>query len=133
MHPARRLIQSQVRQLFGTAEGDVPSEDPPGDAGLFGPGSACWRVHGDFTSMMIGGVSALLLQMLHPAALAGVWDHTDFRRNMTGRLRRTANFIAGTTYGPTVEALGLIDRVRAIHDRVEGETTDGTHYSANDP
>lgn len=133
MHPARTLIQRQVRQLFGRAEGEIPTDDPPGDAGLFGPDSACWRVHGDFTSMMIGGVSALLLQMLHPAALAAVWDHTDFRRDMTGRLRRTANFIAGTTYGPTERALGLIDRVRAIHDRVEGQLPDGTPYAANDP
>lgn len=133
MHPARTLIQRQVRQLFGRAEGEIPADDPPGDAGLFGPDSACWRVHGDFTSMMIGGVSALLLQMLHPAALAGVWDHTDFRRDMSGRLRRTANFIAGTTYGPTDTALALIDRVRAIHDRVEGRLPDGAPYTANDP
>jgi uncharacterized protein (DUF2236 family) len=48
--------------------------------------------------MMIGGVSGLLLQMLHPAVLAGVWDHSDFRADMHGRLRRTAKFIAVTTY-----------------------------------
>ena len=51
------------------------------------------------TSMMVGGVAGLLLQMLHPAVLAGVWDHSNFRNDMHGRLRRTARFIALTTYG----------------------------------
>jgi uncharacterized protein (DUF2236 family) len=92
-----------------------------------------WRVHGDFTTMMVGGVSALLLQMLHPAALAGVWDHSDFRRDMAGRLRRTARFLGGTTYGSRAQALELISRVRAIHDRVSGTMPDGRRYSANDP
>lgn len=106
---------------------------PGGDHGFFGPQSVAWRVHGDFTTMMIGGVSALLLQMLHPSALAGVWDHSDFRRDMSGRLRRTATFLGGTTYGSTAQALELIARVRAIHDRVSGTLPDGRPYSANDP
>jgi uncharacterized protein (DUF2236 family) len=71
--------------------------------------------------------------MLHPRALAGVWDHSDFRRDKTGRLRRTAQFVAGTTYGGRAEAERLIFRVRAIHDRVGGQLPDGTPYSANDP
>jgi len=134
MHPARTLIQRQVRRLFGSD----PSAPPPPlststDPGLFGPDSAAWRVHGDFTSMMIGGVSALLLQMLHPGALAGVWDFSDFRADMAGRLRRTANFVAGTTYGPTEEAEALIAHVQSIHDRVHGLLPDGTPYDANDP
>ena len=56
-------------------------DTPPGDPGLFGPDAACWQVHGDFTSMMIGGISALLLQSLHPLAMAGVWDHSTFRQD----------------------------------------------------
>jgi uncharacterized protein (DUF2236 family) len=133
MQTPRSLIQSQVRQLFGAGDGAAEPELPHGDAGLFGPRSACWSVHGDFTSMMIGGVAALLLQMLHPAALAGVWDHSNFRADMAGRLRRTARFIAGTTYGSTDEALRLIERVRTVHDGVDGFMPDGTAYCANDP
>jgi uncharacterized protein (DUF2236 family) len=83
--------------------------------------------------MLAGGICALLLQMLHPAALAGVWDHSDFRRDMPGRLRRTAQFLGGTTYGSRAEADALIARVRSIHDRVHGRLPDGTAYSANDP
>ena len=101
--------------------------------GLFGPASVSWRVHGDVTSMMVGGISSLLLQMLHPAALAGVWDHSDFRTDMHGRLRRTARFIAVTTYGGRDEAEAAIARVRRIHDRVSGTLPDGTAYAANDP
>ncbi len=106
---------------------------PPGDPGLFGPSSACWIVHSDFTSMLIGGVSALLLQMLHPLALSGVWDHSNFEQDMLGRLRRTAQFIAGTTYGNTADAQKLIQRVRHIHESVQGVAPDGRTYAANDP
>lgn len=100
---------------------------------LFPPGSTIWRVHGDVTTMMIGGVSALLLQMLHPAALAGVWDHSTFRGDMLGRLRRTARFIALTTYGERTEAEAAIARVRPVHEQIRGVMDDGTPYAAGDP
>lgn len=127
----RRGIGGRIRALVGSGEIDLSR--PAGDEGLFGPGSAAWRVHGDFAAMMVGGVSALLLQMLHPLALAGVWDHSDFRRDRLGRLRRTAQFISVTTFGSTAAADAAIARVRAIHDRVSGTLPDGTPYSANDP
>lgn len=113
--------------------GDIPNESRRADTGLFGPDSVCWKVHGDFTSMMVGGIAALFLQMLHPGPLAGVWDHSNFRKDMTGRLRRTARFIAGTTYGDRAEAQALIDRVRAIHGQVSGVLPDGRPYVADDP
>jgi uncharacterized protein (DUF2236 family) len=127
----RDALQRQIHQLVGFGSGEIDLET--GDDGLFGPASAVWKVHGDFTSMMIGGISALLLQMLHPGALAGVWDHSNFRQDMMGRLRRTAQFISGTTYGSTEQAERLIARVRSIHDRVRGVLPDGSAYSANDP
>ena len=83
--------------------------------------------------MMVGGVAGLLLQMLHPAVLAGVWDHSNFRSDMHGRLRRTARFIATTTYGGREEAERTIARIRGIHERVTGTLPGGTVYSANDP
>ena len=101
--------------------------------GLFGPDSVTWRVHGDVMSMMVGGIAGLLLQMLHPSVLAGVWDHSNFRADMHGRLRRTARFIALTTYGGQAEAEAVIARVRSIHDRVRGTLPDGLPYVANDP
>ncbi|WP_243842443.1 oxygenase MpaB family protein [Paraburkholderia caballeronis] len=106
---------------------------PPGDPGLFGPDAVCWKVHADFASMMAGGISALLLQALHPLALAGVWDHSTFREDILGRLRRTATFIAGTTYGSRADALALIERVKQIHLGVTGAAPDGRPYRASDP
>lgn len=127
----RHAVVQQVRKLVG-GTGDDTVERNRRDTGFFGPDSACWKVHGDFTSMMVGGIAALYLQMLHPGALAGVWDHSDFRKDMLGRLSRTARFIAGTTYGDRAEAQALIDHVRRIHDQVSGELPDGAAYSAND-
>jgi uncharacterized protein (DUF2236 family) len=133
MSSLRDAIAGQVLRLVGRREGDTPFLESTADAGYFGPDSVAWRVHGDFTSMIIGGVTALLLQMLHPRALAGVWDHSNFRVDMTGRLRRTARFVAGTTYGAASEADALIAHVQEIHDRVHGTMPDGAPYSANDP
>ena len=128
----RRALVSRVRALFhdpSRAEVSVVRSDD----GLFPNDSVIWRVHGDVTTMMIGGVTALLLQMLHPAALAGVWEHSTFRNDMLGRLRRTARFIAVTTYAERGQASAAIDRVRAVHEHVRGVLDDGTAYCASDP
>ena len=133
MASVRSNIMGEVHRLVGS-RGDTPGfERPPGDDGILGADAVAWAVHGDFATMMIGGVGALLLQMLHPAALAGVWDHSNFRRDMNGRLRRTAQFMAGTTFGSTAHADALIAKVRRIHDAVAGTLPDGTPYAANDP
>jgi len=125
---------AQVRGLTRSNSGlSLDYDNPPGDPGLFGPDAVCWRVHADFPAMLAGGVSALLLQTLHPLALAGVWDHSTFRTDMQGRLGRTAQFIAGTTYGSRADALALIERVRRIHTTVRGIAPDGRPYAADDP
>ena len=132
MQPVKQAIAAEVVALFNDrARGERPVPRRPD--GLFGPRSVTWRVHGDVTSMMVGGIAALLLQMLHPGVLAGVWDHSKFRADMSGRLRRTARFIATTTYAGHEEAEAVIARVRRIHDHVEGRLPDGTPYRANDP
>ncbi|MCY1422749.1 hypothetical protein D9M71_384420 [compost metagenome] len=129
----RHRIETQIIGLTGLALGQLDFENPKGDPGLFGPDSVTWKVHGDFTTMMIGGISALLLQMLHPLALAGVWDHSNFRADMLGRLRRTGQFISGTTFGTRKDADWLIDKVRNIHLQVVGTAPDGRPYAASDP
>ncbi|QHF01801.1 MULTISPECIES: oxygenase MpaB family protein [Pseudomonas syringae group] len=129
----RRRIETQVISLTGLSLGQLDLENPKGDPGLFGPQSVCWRVHGDFTSMLVGGISALMLQALHPLALAGVWDHSNFRDDMLGRLRRTGQFLSGTTFGSTQDANWLIEKVRTIHLKVTGTAPDGRSYAASDP
>ena len=128
----RRALVTQVRNTFNDrSRGERPV--PASDNALYSRSSVVWRVHGDVTSMMVGGVAALLMQMLHPAALAGVWDHSDAQRDMIGRLRRTARFIAVTTYGERAAAEQAIARVRSIHAAVSGTLDDGTDYRADDP
>ncbi len=133
MEAIRRRIETQVLSLTGLALGQLDLETPKGDPGLFGPQSLSWRVHSDFTSMLVGGISALMLQLLHPLALAGVWDHSNFRHDLLGRLRRTSQFISGTTFGSTRDAEWLIEKVRTIHLHVVGTAADGRPYAASDP
>jgi uncharacterized protein (DUF2236 family) len=83
--------------------------------------------------MMTGGLSSLMLQALHPRALAAVWDHSSFRTQLQARLGRTALFVATTTYGGTAAALQTIERVNRIHAHIRGTLPDGTPYVANDP
>jgi uncharacterized protein (DUF2236 family) len=130
--PVKAALVREVVALFNDrSRGEAPVVRQPD--GLFGPQAVAWRVHGDVTSMLVGGVTGLLLQMLHPAVLAGVWDHSNFRADMHGRLRRTARFIALTTYGSRGEAEASIERVRRIHARVTGTLPDGAPYAASDP
>ncbi|RZT36796.1 oxygenase MpaB family protein [Cupriavidus agavae] len=130
----RAQAGAQVRALTRSNSGlSIDYDNPPGDPGLFGPDAVCWRVHADFPAMLAGGVSALLLQALHPLALAGVWDHSSFRTDMQGRLGRTAQFIAGTTYGSRADAMQLIERVRRIHAAIKGQAPDGQPYAADNP
>lgn len=131
-NPVKRAIRQQVVGLFNDSErGEAPVVRSRN--ALFAPTSVAWRVHGDVASMMAGGIASLLLQMLHPGVLAGVWDHSNFRADMHGRLRRTARFIATTTYAERSEAEAIIRRVRAVHNGVKGHLLDGTAYDANDP
>jgi uncharacterized protein (DUF2236 family) len=132
LSPVRRALVRQVRSTFNDrSRGERPV--PASDEALFPPGSVIRRVHGDVTSMMVGGIAALLTQMLHPKALAGIWDHSDVHSDMLGRLRRTARFIATTTYAQRDQALEAIARVKAIHDQVSGILPEGSRYRATDP
>jgi uncharacterized protein (DUF2236 family) len=130
--PLRRALVRHVRTTFNDqSKGERPV--PRSEDALFPSDSVIWRVHGDVTSMMAGGIAALLTQMLHPQALAGVWDHSDVDTDMLGRLRRTARFIAITTYGERERAEDAIAHVRRIHGYVRGALADGTEYRADDP
>ncbi|SEC24383.1 oxygenase MpaB family protein [Rhodobacter sp. 24-YEA-8] len=131
LEPLRKLIAGNILRMTGS--GQIRFDAPLGDPGLFGPEAVCWRVHADFVPMVVGGVSALMLQMLHPLAIAGVWDHSNFRDDVLGRLARTSQFIAGTTYAARAEAEALIARVRRIHERVAGQDASGRPYRASDP
>jgi uncharacterized protein (DUF2236 family) len=108
------------------------------DAGLFGPGSAPWVVHGSLTTL-VGGIRALLLQALHPAALAGVRDHSRYREHALDRLAGTTRWLVSMTFGDSVVVERESARVRHMHARVSGTWSPPGHdddlrrYSAGDP
>ncbi|HKY92605.1 MAG TPA: oxygenase MpaB family protein [Nevskiaceae bacterium] len=132
--PTDTLIRQFIRRLFASSPATLAVyEQPAGDPGLFGPDTITWRIHADFPGMMAGGLCALMLQTLHPRALAGVWDHSNFREDLLGRLRRTTAFVAATTYAPRAHALAEIERIRRVHERVRGHLPDGRPYSASEP
>lgn len=128
---AAELVRNGFVRALQVEPGD-PSFSTEGDAGWFGPDSVVWRVHSDL-STLAGGLRALLYQTLHPLAIAGVADHSDYRHDPWGRLHRTAEFVAATTYGTTEEAQAAIDLVKRVHLRVKGVAPDGRAYSATDP
>ncbi|MFJ6701027.1 oxygenase MpaB family protein [Streptomyces sp. NPDC091272] len=99
----------------------------------FGPERPIRAVHGD-AAMFVGGLRALLLQSLHPLAMAAVAAHSGYRGDPWGRLARTSTFLAVTTYGTAQDAAAAVAQVRAVHDRVTGTAQDdGRPYRASDP
>ncbi|GGU56844.1 oxygenase MpaB family protein [Streptomyces daghestanicus] len=113
--------------------GTTGTADASGDPGLFGPGSVTWQAHGD-PMMWIAGVRALWLQALHPRAVRGVLQNSDFREDAWGRLLRTADFVGTTTYGDTTAAERAGARVRRIHRLLGATDPDtGERYGVDEP
>jgi len=105
--------------------------DRPGPR-LFDGDRPIRRVHGD-AAMFVGGLRALLLQSLHPLAMAAVAAHSGYRGDPWGRLQRTSTFLAVTTFGTTDDAEAAIATVRRVHGHIRGTTPDGEPYEASDP
>lgn len=124
----QRTVRSFLTGNPAPAVHPVDRDEP----GLFGPDSITWRVHGD-PAMFIGGLRALLIQTFHPLTMAGVADHSEYRRDPLGRFQRTVHYVGITTYGTTAEADAAIKAVRRVHGRVVGTAPDGRRYAANDP
>lgn len=123
----RRAREAQLRRMhMGPREMDA--SDPP----WCPPDSASWRIHGD-SAFAVGGVLALWTQALHPLALAGVMEHSDFREHPIRRALRTGHFVYTTTFAPGSEAERACALVRHIHKRVAGVAPDGRSYAASDP
>ena len=105
----------------------------PADDGYFGPASATWRLAADLAAP-VAGLRALLLQALHPLAMAGVDQHSDWRRDPVGRLAATGAYLATITFGDRAAADRAAARVRRIHEHVTGtDTVTGKPYAASDP
>ena len=141
------LSPGNVRASLASGFRRIVSGDPDGmpdwvtqladgeDEGYFGPGSAAWAVHGSLPTL-VGGVRALLMQALHPGALAGVSEHSRYEDDALGRLAGTTQWLTVVTFGDRAMADRECARVRGMHRRVTGtyETPVGPKpYSASDP
>ena len=139
---ATRPLHDRLRRIIAVALRDrVAGEDNAAKAALiwdkpgerwFTETDPIWRVHAD-AAMFVAGIRALLLQSLHPLAMAGVAGHSGYKGDPWGRLQRTSTFLATTTFGTIEDADALIARIRGIHEGVRGKAPDGRPYSASDP
>ncbi|SDX13104.1 Uncharacterized conserved protein, DUF2236 family [Arthrobacter sp. cf158] len=132
----RHELQRTFTGTSGTPPEWVPRLAEGNDAGYHLPGSAVWAVHGHVATI-VAGIRVLLMQALHPGALAGVYEHSGFQKDPLGRLANTVRWIFTVTYGSTEAAEAATARVRKIHERVRGSYVDGNgvhrDYAANDP
>ena len=138
-----RLVDSWRSHLLTTFSGNsdgkprwVDAIADGDDAGFFGPGSASWAVHGDIPTL-VAGIRALLMQTLHPGAMAGVHDWSRYREDPLGRLSGTIQWLVTVTFADTALAERESGRVGRFHDRVVGSYTDARGetraYAAGDP
>jgi uncharacterized protein (DUF2236 family) len=129
----RARIAGAIFEKVAGPDGGARREqiNAPGER-MFAAGRPIRTVHGD-SAMFVGGIRALLLQSLHPLAMAAVAGHSGYRGDPWGRLQRTSYFLAVTTFGRTVDARLAIERVRSVHQQVNGTALDGRPYAASDP
>ncbi|HZF43933.1 MAG TPA: oxygenase MpaB family protein [Sphingomonadaceae bacterium] len=115
------------------AEGGIDFSQPHGEPAIVPPDSVSWQVFRNPVTMFIGGVAAVLLELGEPGVRTAVWEHSSFRRDPAGRLRRTGMAAMVTVYGARSRFEALAARVRGLHSRIAGETPAGKAYRADDP
>jgi len=124
---ASRLVERSAAALVS----GIPEQ--PADDGFFGPASVAWRLGGDLTTP-VAGLRALIIQALHPLAMAGVDQHSNWRADPVGRLAATSGYVSTITFGERASAERAAARVRRIHERVNGvDPVTGQQYCASDP
>lgn len=124
------LLRSQLDD--GSGRG-MDLSQPAGEPALVPADSVSWRVFANPVTLVIGGITAVLLELAEPKVRSGVWDHTTFRTDPLRRMRRTGMAAMVTVYGARSQATRMISGVRRMHEQVRGTTPDGIPYEANDP
>ena len=133
MNPVRQWVVDQYTRVTGRHDDPALYAGPAGDPGLVGPGSVSWEVHRDPASVFIGGVAAIIMEILHPSVMAGVQDLSGYRSQPFRRAETTFGYVVVTTFAGTEAAEAEIERVRRMHGRVHGTRPDGVPYRALDP
>lgn len=126
----RILARAMLRPEIGRA---VDFARPPGEPALVGPDSVAWQVFRNPVALLVGGVTAVLLELGEPRVRTGVWEHTSFRTDPLARMERTGLAAMITVYAARSVAEQMIAGVRRLHERVYGVTPAGVPYRASDP
>ena len=129
----RRLDAAAMAFLYPAKDRKIDFSRPLGEESLAPPDSVSWRIFKNPIALFVGGLAAVVLELAEPAVRAGVWEHSSFRRDPLGRLRRTAIAAMVTVYGARSIAEPMIAGVVRMHAKVAGRTPAGTAYSASDP
>jgi uncharacterized protein (DUF2236 family) len=127
-------IVAQIELMGGRHDETSIYGGPVGDIGLTGgPGSLSWEINGDLASVSGAGVAAILMEVLHPSVMHGVFTQSSYRTDPTTRSRNTLGYVLRSTFGNTQAATGVIEQVKRVHGYVNGTREDGVEYRAVDP
>lgn len=130
----RRSIATQIEATGGRHDEANIYAGAPGDPGLAGgSGSVSWEINGDLASLAVGGTAAIIMEILHPSVMAGVFTQSSYRTEPLRRARNTLGYVLRTTFGTTAAATRVIEQVKSIHARIGGTRPDGRAYRALDP
>ena len=134
MFDLKAFIVREIEAAGGRHDEPEIYDGPPGDPGIGGgPGSISWEINGDLASLVVGGTAAIIMEVLHPSVMAGVYTQSSYRTQPLQRARNTLGYVLRTTFGNTAAATNVIERVKKIHSRIGGERPDGRAYRALDP
>jgi uncharacterized protein (DUF2236 family) len=127
-------IVAQIELVGGRHDEPSIYDGPAGDPGLTGgPNSMSWEINGDLASISVAGAAAILMEVLHPSVMHGVFTQSSYRTNPYQRSRNTLGYVLRTTFGNTEAATAVIENVKRVHSYVQGTRADGVAYRALDP
>ena len=130
----KRRIIDELETVGGRHDEPEIYSGAPGDPGLAGgPGSMSWEINGDLASLVVGGSSAIIMEVLHPSVMAGVFEQSSYRTEPIQRAQNTLGYVLRTTFGTTAAATRVIERVKKVHSHINGTRPDGVPYRALDP
>lgn len=134
MQSLKAKIIEQIETAGGRHDEPQIYNGAADDKGLTGgPDSISWEINGDFASVAVAGLAAILMEVLHPSVMDGVFTQSAYRTNPLSRARNTLGYVLRTTFGTTQAATQIIERVKLVHSRINGTRGDGVSYRALEP
>jgi uncharacterized protein (DUF2236 family) len=130
----RQKIRTELETVGGRHDEPEVYDGPDGDPGLAGgPGSISWEINGDLASVAAAGMGAIIMEVLHPSVMAGVFQQSSYATEPLKRAQNTLGYVMRTTFGNTEAATAVIEHVKHVHGFIEGTRPDGVPYRALDP